>query len=60
MSDKLLSEEKERKNNDNNNDNNKKRSKHNMSHKLRFGDITSGLIYVELSSLDSQPFLIFA
>jgi hypothetical protein len=57
-----LAEEKERKNNnnDNNNNNNKKRSKHNMSHKLRFGDITSGLIYVELSSLDSQPFLIFA
>jgi hypothetical protein len=31
-----------------------------MSHKLLLGDITSGLIYVELSSLDSQPFLIFA
>jgi ATP-dependent protease HslVU (ClpYQ) ATPase subunit len=59
VSDKLLAEEKERKNNNNNN-NNKKRSKHNMSHKLRLGDITSGLIYVELSSLDSQPFLIFA
>ena len=31
-----------------------------MSHKLLLGDITSGLIYVELSSLDLQPFLIFA
>ena len=40
MSDKLLAEERKKKNNNKNNkNNNKKRSKHNMSPKLRLGDI---------------------
>ena len=43
MSDKLLA--KERKNNNNNNNNNKKRSKHNMSPKLRLGDIITFIFY---------------
>ena len=38
VSEKLLAEERKKKNNNNNN---KKRSKHNMSAKLRLGDITS-------------------
>jgi hypothetical protein len=40
VSDKLLAEERKKKNNNKNNkNNNKKRSKHNMSPKLRLGDI---------------------